>query len=312
MDRTFPPLWLGTWQTGKTFWVGIEDAESERAIAGAIDLGITAIDTAAVYGEGHAEWIIGEAIKGQRDRVMLASKVFAHDLAPQKVKAACDRSLKNLQTDYLDLYQIHWPAGSWGSDPVPIGETMGALVALQRAGKIRAIGVSNFSLAQLQEAQKYGPIATVQPPYSLLWRQVEKDLILYCQRQHITVLAYSPLAQGLLTGKFGPNHQFAEGDHRSRHRLFTDPHLYAEVQHILGQLRAIAEDLGCSLAQLALAWVMHHPGVCAIAGARNLAQVEDNAAALKIHLDESTFAIMNHLSESLLNQLDDNPVQWHF
>jgi aryl-alcohol dehydrogenase-like predicted oxidoreductase len=128
---------------------------------------------------------------------------------------ACERSLKNLQTDYIDLYQIHWPSGSFKSEIVPIEETMRALNKLQEQGKIWAIGVSNFSRDQLAEAAQYGRIESLQPPYSLFWRQIEKDLVPYCVENNISILAYSSLAQGLLTGKFGPAHQFSES-------LFTD------------------------------------------------------------------------------------------
>lgn len=174
------PIIMGTWQAGKKMWVGIEDSESIKAIRKAVELGINTIDTAEVYGDGHSERIVGEAIKGVRDRVVIATKVFANHLKYHQVIEACNNSLKNLQTDYIDLYQIHWPSGSWGTEVVPIEETMEAMNRLKQEGKIRAIGVSNFSLSQLQEASRYGQIDSIQPPYSLFWRFVEKEIQPWC------------------------------------------------------------------------------------------------------------------------------------
>lgn len=188
---------MGTWQAGKDMWVGIEDAASEAAVRAAFEAGITTFDTAEIYGNGHSERILGKALADVRGQVVLASKVFANHLKYDQVIQACNRSLKNLATDVIDLYQIHWPAGSFGSPRVPVAETMGALNDLRTAGKIRAIGVSNFSAAQIQEAAQYGRIDSLQPPYSLFWRHLETDAMDYCQANAITILAYSPMAQGL-------------------------------------------------------------------------------------------------------------------
>ncbi len=156
------PIIMGTWQAGKRMWVGIEDAETVKAMREAFEAGITTFDTAEVYGEGHSEQIIAEALSDVRSQVVYASKVFANHLKYDLVIEACDRSLKNLNTDYIDLYQIHWPSGTWNSEVVPIAETMSALNKLQEQGKIRAIGVSNFSRAQIEEATQYGRIDSFQ------------------------------------------------------------------------------------------------------------------------------------------------------
>lgn len=145
-------LLVGTWQAGKKMWAGIEDEESIRAIPAAFEAGITTVDTAEIYGEGHSESIVAQALADVRERVIYATKVFANHLKYEEVIVACDRSLKNLQTDYIDLYQIHWPSGSWNTEIVPISETMAALNYLKAQGKIRAIRVSNFSRSQLEEA----------------------------------------------------------------------------------------------------------------------------------------------------------------
>lgn len=188
------PIIMGTWQAGKRMWVGIEDAETVKAMRAAFEAGITTFDTAEVYGEGHSEQIIGQALSDVRSQVVYASKVFANHLRADLVVEACDRSLKNLNTDYIDLYQIHWPAGTWNSEAVPIAETMDALNKLKQQGKIRAIGVSNFSRAQIAEAAQYGRIDSLQPPYSLFWRWVEKDAMPYCTENNISIIAYSSLA----------------------------------------------------------------------------------------------------------------------
>ena len=305
------PIIMGTWQAGKDMWVGIDDSETTKALRAAFEEGITTIDTAEYYGNGHSERIIGDALAAVRDQVVYATKVFSNHLKYDQVMEACHRSLKNLKTDYLDLYQIHWPAGSWGTEFVPIEETMGALNDLKQQGKIRAIGVSNFSRAQLEEAARYGRIDSLQPPYSLFWRQVEKDAQPYCVENEITILAYSAMAQGLLTGKFGPKHEFAKGDHRSRNRLFK-PENYERVQQALDRLRPIAENRGVSLGQLALAWLIAQPRTCAIAGARNTEQVVQNAKAGEVQLSPTDLEEIDRIGRKVTDHLDDNPVMWEF
>ncbi|MEO0947912.1 MAG: aldo/keto reductase [Cyanobacteria bacterium J06641_5] len=312
-DVRITPILMGTWQAGKRWWVGIDDRESIEAIRAAVDAGITTIDTAEVYGDGHSERIIGEALQDiPRDRVEIASKVFANHLRADETIAACERSLQNLRTDYLDLYQIHWPAGSFNNEIVPVAETMDALNRLQQQGKIRAIGVSNFSLAQLQEAQQYGRIDSVQPPYSLFWQHVAQDLQPYCVANNITILAYSPLAQGLLTGKFGPDHKFAAGDHRSDNRLFHGE-TFQRAQAAIAQLQPIAASYGCTLGQLALAWLIAQPNACAIAGARSAQQARENAQAAALSLSEVDLRALAAISQPVIERLSpDKPVMWTF
>ena len=310
-DIKISPIIMGTWQAGKEMWVGIDDNESIRAIQAAYDAGVTTFDTAEVYGNGHSERIVARALHDVRDRVIIATKVFSNHLEYDQVVAACHRSLKNLDTDYIDLYQIHWPPGSFGSKKVPLEEPLRALNDLQAQGKIRAVGVSNFSRAQVAEAGRYGSIVSLQPPYSLFWRKVEKDAMPYCIENHITLLAYSPMAQGLLTGKFGPGHRFAKGDHRSGNVLFK-PQNYQRVQEALNRLRPIAESNGISLGQLALNWVISQPGTCAIAGARSAGQAVQNAGAADINLPDSDMARIDKISRMVTDHLDDSPIMWRF
>jgi len=305
------PIIMGTWQAGKIMWAGIEDAESVRAIRAAFDAGITTFDTAEAYGEGHSEQIIAKALFEVRKKVVYATKVSPNHLTYNQVTEACHRSLKNLNTDYIDLYQIHWPAGSWGSKSVPIEETLSAMNDLKQAGKIRAVGVSNFSRLQLEQAVRYGEIDSLQPPYSLFWRHAERDAIPYCIEHGISILAYSSLAQGILTGRFRPNHQFEKGDHRSRNRLFH-PETARRVERALRALEPIAQRCRVTLCQLALAWVIAQPGTSAIAGARNTTQVLENAKAAQISLSKEDIRELDAIGRLVTDHLDENPIPWSF
>ena len=305
------PLLVGTWQAGKKMWAGIEDEESIRAIRAAFEAGIITIDTAEIYGEGHSESIVAQALADVREQVIYATKVFANHLKYEQVIAACDRSLKNLQTDYIDLCQIHWPSGSWNTEIVPISETMAALNYLKAQGKIRAIGVSNFSRSQLEEARQYGRIESIQPPYSLFWRSVEKEIMPYCIDNNISILAYSPLAQGLLTGKFRNGYQLASEDHRIKNKLFHGEN-FQRVQAALTQLEPIAKRYNCSLAQLSLAWLIKQPQTNAIAGVRNAAQAVNNAQAMTINLIPEDLKLIDNIGKQVTDFLDDNPVLWDF
>jgi aryl-alcohol dehydrogenase-like predicted oxidoreductase len=302
---------MGTWQAGKKAWVGVEDTDSIKAIRAAFEAGITTIDTAEVYGNGHSERIVAEALSDVRDQLEYATKVFANHLKYDQVIEACERSLKNLKTDYIDLYQIHWPSGSFNSEAVPIEETMSALNHLKEQGKIRAIGVSNFSRAQLEEASQYGRIDSLQPPYSLFWRSVEKDAMPYCIENQITIIAYSPLAQGLLTGKFGPGHKFDPEDNRAKNKLFQGEN-FERAQQALEKLRPIADCHHCTLAQLALAWLIAQPQANAIAGARHPEQATANAQAASVQLSTEDLQEIDAIGRIVTDHLDDGSVMWNW
>lgn len=274
----------GGWQAGRDLWVGIDDDESVAALRAAFEAGVTTFDTAEDYGNGHSERVLARALGPRRREIVIATKVSWDHLRPAAIMQACERSLRNLGTEVIDLYQIHWPAGSFGSERVPLEESMGALLQLREQGKIRAIGVSNFDLAQLREACALGPVESLQPPYSLLWRHAERELLPWCRAHGIAVLAYSPLAQGLLTGKIGPDHQLAEGDNRRENRLFLPP-LRSRAHAMVEAMRPLAAARGITLAQLALAWVAGQPGTAAIAGARTPAQARENAIAGDVLLE---------------------------
>ena len=310
-DIAITPVIMGTWQAGKQMWHGIEDTQTIKAMRAAFDAGITTFDTATVYGSGHSERIVAEALGSVRHEAVYATKVFPNKLAYDKLIASCEQSLRDLNTDYIDLYQIHWPAGAFGSKKVPIEESMRALDDLKQQGKIRAIGVSNFNREQIAEASEFGRIDSLQPPYSLLWRHTEEDALPWCRENKVTILAYSPMAQGILTGKFGANPIFEKGDHRSANRLFQPPH-WDRIQDALKKLEPIAQRHDATLGQLALAWVMAGENSCAIAGARNAEQVKQNAGAADISLTEEDLQEMDGISKTVTDHIDDNPVLWNF
>jgi myo-inositol catabolism protein IolS len=308
-DIRIPTILMGTWQTGQKDWIGIEDRDSTRAIQTAFETGINAFDTAEAYGKGHSERILGNALAPVRNRIVYITKVSPNHLKYDQVLQACHRSLKNLKTDYIDLYMVHWPAGSWRTRKIPIEETMRAMNDLKQQGKVRAIGISNFSFSQLVEAVHHGTIESLQIPYSLFWRHVERDSMSYCRNNKITILAYSPMAQGLLTGKFPLSHKFDQKDNRSRNKLFRGR--TAERAHgALAKLRPIAERNNLTLGQLALAWVISQPGTSAIAGARNEEQVRQNAMSSELHLSKDDLREMDMIGRTVTDAMDDNPVMW--
>ncbi|MBW4594036.1 MAG: aldo/keto reductase [Brasilonema angustatum HA4187-MV1] len=310
-DVKITPILMGTWQAGKKMWVGVEDADSIKAIRAGFEAGMTTVDTAEVYGDGHSERIVAQALSDVRDQVEYATKVFANHLKYNQVIECCEHSLKNLRTDYIDLYQIHWPAGSFNSELVPIEETMNALNHLKKQGKIRAIGVSNFSKTQLEEASQYGRVDSLQPPYSLFWRYVEKDAMPYCIEHKIAIIAYSPLAQGLLTGKFEAGHKFDPQDNRAKNKLFQGEN-FERAQQALEKLRPIAERHNCTLAQLALAWLIAQPQSYAIAGVRYPEQATANAQAASVQLSTEDLYQIDVIGRIVTDHLDDNQRMWNW
>ncbi len=297
-------LTMGCWQAGGAQWENVQDEASIAAMRAAFEAGITAFDTAEAYNDGYSERILAQALASWRDEIFIATKVAAHNLAHGKVLEACDRSLQNLSTDRIDLYQIHWPAGQWGSPIVPIEETMGALNSLREQGKIRAIGVSNFNGAQIEAALQCGRIDSLQPPYSLFWDAFERNgTFRACVEQGVSVIPYSPLAQGLLTGKF--NRDNRPGDNRAGNALFQDP-VFDKAVAAVEQLKPLAQKYGVSTGQLSLAWLLKQPAVASvIVGARTPEQVRDNAKAADVRLDDEDAAHISRIGRSVTEHLPD-------
>jgi len=285
-------------------WGGADERDAVKAIQAALDHGITLIDTAPAYGLGRSEELVGEAIAGRRDRVVLATKCglvwhtdggrFFFDqsgkpvhryLGGDSIRYELEQSLKRLKTDYVDLYQTHW------QDPTtPIEETMSALLDLKRQGKIRAIGVSNATLDEIRQYQRLGPVDSDQEKYSLLDRGMEQALLPYCREQGIGVLAYSPLANGLLTGKIGPKREFTGDDLRRANPRFSLENRI-RIQALLEQVHPIAANHGLTPGQLAIAWTLAQPGIThALVGARRPQQAVENAGAADALLSSKEIA----------------------
>ncbi len=279
---------MGTWAIGNDFWGAVDDNESIRALQAGIDAGITFIDTAPAYGAGHAEQVVGRAVKGRRDEVVIGTKVgiirteddFIRNLTADSVRREVDDSLRRLGVDTIDLYQIHWP------DPkTPMDETMGELNKAQQAGKFRYLGVSNFNLAQMDEIRRYGDIVSLQPHYSLLKRNIEGKVMQYCIDNNIGIVNYGTLAGGILTGKFREIPEFEEGDNRAQfYPWFKEP-VWSRIQSMLDVMREIAHDRGVSVAQVAINWTIRQPGITsALVGAKNPSQAQSNAGAADFEL----------------------------
>lgn len=299
----------GGWQAGRDLWVGIDDDQSIAALRAAFEGGVTTFDTAEDYGAGHSERVLARALGDHRDEIVIATKVSWDHLRRDQIVEACERSLTNLGTDRIDLYQIHWPAGTFGSEAVPLAESMETLVKLRDQGKIRAIGVSNFDLPQLRHACELGPVDSLQPPYSLLWRHAARELAPWCHAHGVAVLAYSPLAQGLLTGKLRADHRFEEGDNRLDNRLLQAPVLARAVAAV-ESLRPLAIAQGVTLAQLALAWLTNQERTAAIVGARNAVQARENTRAGDLVLEHEVVSRLASLTEDVAQMFIDEPVMW--
>ena len=309
-DVKVSPVIFGAWAIGGWMWGGQDEADAIEAIRAAVDHGVTTIDTAAIYGMGHSEKLVAKAIKGKRDKVQLATKcgmrwdspasgeqgtdpwpnadnegnevIVRKNSRPESIVYECEQSLKRLNTDYIDLYQIHWPDTS-----TPVEQSMKAMVKLKEQGKIRAIGVSNYDVEWLEKAQKVTDLASNQPPYSLIQRKIEKEILPYCREQQIGLIVYSPLERGLLTGKVTPDRKFPEGDHRAEHKFFT-PEMRQKVLDALATIQPIADKHQASLAQVVINWTIHEPGItAALVGARNAEQAAHNAGATKFALSDA-------------------------
>ncbi|SNR54496.1 aldo/keto reductase [Hymenobacter mucosus] len=309
---------FGSWAAGGWMWGGTEQNDAVGAIRASFDLGVTSIDTAPIYGQGLSEEIVGEAIKTlPRDQVQILTKFgmrwdeakgdFAmktknnegQDIdvykyaAPASIIKECEDSLRRLGTDYIDLYQIHWP-----DKTTPIPETMEAVQRLIEQGKVRAAGVSNYSVDQMKEAETVLNLASNQVPYSMVRRDIEKDVVPYCLENNKAILAYSPMQLGLLTGKIKPGQHFEESDLRATHPLFK-PEFVTRVNAFLDKIRPMAETKNATLGQLVLRWTLAQPGVSvALVGARNAEQAVQNAHAIDVQLSpQEVDFITNELNQ---------------
>jgi len=295
-DLELSVIGMGTWAVGgggwRYAWGPQDDEESVRALLRGVEMGVNWIDTAPVYGLGHAEEVVGRALKEISPPPLVATKLGRRwkddgtiygDLAKSSVKEECEMSLRRLGIERIDLYQIHWP------DPEDrIEEAWEAVAELVEEGKVRYAGVSNFSVEQMERVRKIHPVASLQPPYSMLRRGIEEEILPYCGRNGIGVVVYSPLQKGLLTGKYTREKVAAlpEDDHRRGDPRFREPHLGLNLE-LVDRLKRVAERYGKTCTQLALAWVLRRGEVTsAITGTRRPAQIEEAVAAGEWELPE--------------------------
>lgn len=302
-DLEFSLVGLGTWAMGGGEWAfgwgPQEEADSIGAILAAAAEGVNWVDTAPVYGFGIAEEMVGKALRQIKEPMRVATKCgLAWDeqgriegrLRRKSVLAECDASLRRLGVEVIDLYQIHWPR-----DEEALEEGWDAISTLIEQGKVRYAGVSNFSVAQMQRIQALAPIASLQPPYHLLKRDIEEEILPFCREHGIGVIAYSPMARGLLTGKVTPAWVAAldESDHRKHDPAFQSPQLEENLKKV-ETVVAMADRLGCRPAHIAVAWVLHRPDItAAIVGGRSAGQARENALAAQVTLSHEDLAELN-------------------
>jgi len=305
-DLKLSVICFGAWAAGGWMWGGSDRNDAIRAIRSSYELGVTTIDTAPVYGQGTSEEIVGEAIEGlPRDKVQILTKYgmrwdakkgnFAFHsednagnpidiykyASSESIINECEESLRRLKTDYIDLYQIHWP-----DITTPIAESMEAVAKLIQQGKVRYAGVCNYDVAEMKEAQKVVRLVSNQVPYSMVKRDIEKDVVPYAIQEQISIIAYSPMQRGLLTGRIKPGHIFSEGDHRASLVYFSEENI-RRTNVFLDRISSLALERKATIAQLVLRWTLEQPGITvALAGARNEVQAIGNAIAGDLSLSQ--------------------------
>lgn len=305
---------LGCWPfAGGDVWGDQDDAVSIATVHAALDAGINFFDTAEAYGAGHSERVLGQGLVGRRHEAVIATKVLGKNLSAKAMVSACEQSLKNLQTDYIDLYQIHWP--NWD---IPLDETAEALSQLKTQGKIRAIGVCNFGVQDLSELLALGPCETNQLPYSLLWRPIEHEILPLCRTRDVGLICYSPLMQGVLTGRYSNADEVPDG--LARIRLYAgtrpmadhnEPGCEAEVFAAVASIRQIAATLGKTMAEVSLAWVRQQQGVTSLlVGARKPEEVAWNLPSLDVTLSEVVMQELEEVTALVKAKLGTNADMW--
>jgi len=318
-DLNLSVITFGAWAAGGWMWGGNESSDAIRAIESAFDNGVNAVDTAPVYGQGVSESIVGEALMAiPRDQVHILTKFgmrwdlakgdfamhsrnnFGTDIDIYKYAGAesvikeCEDSLRRLRTDYIDLYQIHWPDST-----TPIEETFRAVDQLIQDGKVRYAGVCNYDASQMAEAEKYIKLASNQVPYSMLRREIEAKTVPYCLENGKSILAYSPMDRGLLTGKMKPGQEFGEGDHRKGLWQFKEENI-RKTNEFLEKIKPIADEKDLTIGQLVLLWTLEQPGITiALAGARNEEQAVQNARAVEKVLSREEVEVIRKELEGL-------------
>jgi len=317
-DLEVSEICFGAWAIGGWMWGGTDEAAALRALDAAIDTGVTSIDTAAVYGFGLSEEIVGKAIQGKRDKVQIMTKYglrwddtrgeffFAtkrddgtpaniHSFAGrQSIIKECENSLRRLNTDYIDLYQQHWP-----DKTTPVEESMEALEQLIKQGKVRAAGGSNYDTEDMARAQAIVPQASIQVAYSMVKRGIEDEIVPYCIANNIGIVVYSPMQRGILSGKIRAGHKFNPGDSRPDTPYYK-PENVRRINDFLDKIKPVADGKGVNLAQLVLRWTLQMPGVSTVlAGIRNEEQLRENAVAMEFELSQEEMDTINKQLDKL-------------
>lgn len=302
---------MGCWNiSGDTTWGSQDEKDSEAAIKAALTEGINFFDTAEAYGNGHSEEILGKVLSARRKETVIATKTAR--LNPRSLKKACESSMKRLRTDYIDVFYLHWPDAA-----IPLEDSAGALYELQKEGKIRLPAVSNFGPAHLSAMLEHMPVQLNQVAYNLLFRAAEYDIFRACADNDVFPAAYSPLAEGLLTGKFEHPDGVPEGRARTRHFSGKRPMarhggggFEEETFRVIGEIKKIAAELSVSPAELSLRWVLEKGCGFAVAGARNAAQARMNAKAAGLELPGDFAGKLDEATSGLKEAMGQNPDMW--
>jgi aryl-alcohol dehydrogenase-like predicted oxidoreductase len=314
---------LGCWPfAGDNFWGPQKDEDSIETVSAALDNGINFMDTAESYGKGRSEEVLGKALKGRRDKAVIATKInsdWTNDshMSREGVFFAAEQSLKRLQSDYIDLYYIHWP-----HDDRPLEETLDAMFELKKQGKIRAVGICNFGLQNLKRLASYkekGFAVVHQLPYSLLWRAIEDNIKEETLKLGMGLICYSPLSQGLLTGLY--NNLDTTPDYIKGTRFFHhsrspssghgEDGCEEELYAVIKELKTVSQDIGISMPEMALGWLLQQKGIISIlAGSRKPSEIVQNAAAAEVNLSNETVNKLSSITQKVRNKLGSNPDMW--
>lgn len=313
-DLVVSPIAMGCWTiAGDAAWGRQDESDSIATIHAALDNGINFFDTAEAYGDGYSEQVLGLALAGLRHEVVIATKFNPAYRSTADIQRACEDSLRRLRTDYIDLYQLHWP-----NPHLPITAILETLAALQRQGKMRAAGVCNFGVEDMHDLLAVGRCETNQVPYSLLWRAIEFEIQAQCLENKVGILAYSPLVQGLLTGKFASADEVPEERARTRHFSKSRPQSRhneagheAETFKTINRIRRICLDIHEPMARMAIAWLLQQPGVTSVlVGARRPEQMVENVAAAELDLPPEVLHQLDEATADLKKKLGANPDLW--
>jgi len=296
-------LCLGTWNMdGSDGWGPKSDEDSIALIHAVMDTGCNFIDSAHGYGGGHSEEVLGRALEGRRDEAIVSTKLVQCE--PEKVEGQLDAALARLRSDYVDIYICHWPRPSMSLD-----EFMAELVRLKDKGKARAVGTSNFDLEQMKTAVRHGAVS-LQPPYNVVWRLIDRDVLPFCRESNVAVTPYSPLAQGLLTGRYTRGDEETTGGPRKANVLFKEP-AFSRAKDAARVVDAVADEVGATSSQVALAWLLRTPGVTApIVGVSRMAQWEDNLKALEIELAAEQYDRISKAGLAVWDGFTEDDTMW--